>query len=368
MLLHGGGQVTDPADRRAAEAVAPSAAPLPPPRLVAWETTKACNLVCRHCRAEAVPESTPEELSPLEGRELLTRLAEWAPKPMVILSGGEPLMRPDVLELASLGTSLGLRMLLSTNGTLLNAKTARLLKKAGVARLSLSLDAETAAEHDSFRGVQGSFDAVASAAAVLREIGLPFQINSAVTPDNVDRTEKLSDAALALGAAAHHVFLLVPVGRARDWDVTTVPAEKYEAALIRLKRRESSLKLGFKATCAPQYARIGRQLGLAPSPGSGRGCLGGQGFMFVAHDGRVGACGYLPLPAGDVRVAHPAEIYSSSPLFLELRDRARYHGRCRVCEHFDICGGCRARAHAAGDHLGPEPLCPHQPARRRSES
>jgi radical SAM protein with 4Fe4S-binding SPASM domain len=331
----------------------------PPPRLVAWEITRACNLACRHCRAEALTEPAPGELSPAEGRELLAQLAQWAPPPMVILSGGEPLTRPDALDLAALGTSLGLRMLLSTNGSLLTASLAREIKKAGVARLSLSLDAPDAAGHDAFRGVAGSFAAVERGAALLKEAGLPFQINSSVTPDNLAQLEAMSDLALQLGAAAHHVFLLVPVGRARGW--SALSADAYEEALTRLRLRAPTLPLEIKATCAPQYVRIGRELGLAASPRSGRGCLGGQGFMFVGHDGQVGACGYLPLPAGDVRRTHPIEIYESSPLFLELRDRRRYRGRCRACEHFDICGGCRARAYAAGDHLGSEPLCPHRP-------
>jgi radical SAM protein with 4Fe4S-binding SPASM domain len=283
---------------------------------------------------------------------------------MVILSGGEPLMRPDIVDLAALGTSLGLRMLLSTNGTKVTPSLAESLKTAGVKRVSLSLDAPVRSEHDAFRGLDGSFDAVVRAADIFREIGLPFQINSSITPGTLLATEALSDLADTLGAAAHHVFLLVPVGRAKDWDEPAPPAEEYEAALTRLRRREAFLNIEFKATCAPQYERIGRQLGLASSPrGGGRGCLGGQGFMFVGSAGQVGACGYLPLPAGHVLEDHPVEIYRSSPLFLDLRDRSKYRGRCRDCEFWGVCGGCRARAHAAGDHLGPEPLCPHRPAR-----
>jgi radical SAM protein with 4Fe4S-binding SPASM domain len=281
---------------------------------------------------------------------------------MVILSGGEPLTRPDMADLARLGASLGLRMLLSTNGTLVTPKVAKELAKAGIKRVSLSLDAPDEAAHDAFRGRAGSYDAVLRAAAIFRETGLPFQINSAITPQNINDTGAITELARRLGAAAHHVFLLVPVGRARDWEGGELGAEDYEAALIKLRRREGFLQLEFKATCAPQYQRIGLQLGLPPSPrGGGRGCLGGQGFMFVGHDGAVAACGYLPLSAGSVLVESPVEIYRSSPLFLELRDKSKYHGRCRDCEYWAVCGGCRARAHARGDHLGPEPLCPHVP-------
>ena len=331
---------------------------------MAWETTTACNLACRHCRAEAALAPSPGELSAEKSKKLINDLAEFENPPMVILSGGEPLMRADIVELAHLGTSLGLRMLLSTNGTLVTPKIAQALKKAGVKRASLSLDAPDRAAHDAFRGQNGSFESVLRAAALFREASLPFKINSTITAGNILETEAISDLALSLGAAAHHVFLLVPVGRALSLDEPELPAEEYEAALTRLRRREPALKIEFKATCAPQYERIGRQLGLPSSPrGGGRGCLGGQGFMFVGHDGRVAACGYLPLSAGNVLAAHPVEIYRSSPLFLDLRDRTKYHGRCRDCEFWGVCGGCRARAHAAGDHLGPEPLCPHLPRR-----
>jgi radical SAM protein with 4Fe4S-binding SPASM domain len=273
-------------------------------------------------------------------------------------------MRPDILELASLGTSLGLRMLLSTNGTNLTSKLAKSIKKAGVARLSLSLDSPNAQEHDDFRGEPGSFEATLKAAAILKQEGLPFQINSTITADNIQQTESISDLALSLGAAAHHVFLLVPVGRAKVWGAKTLSPETYETALIQLRQREETLELEFKATCAPQYQRIGRQLGFS-KPRAGKGCLGGQGFMFIGHNGQVAACGYLPISAGNVRKQHPVEIYNTSPLFVELRDRESYRGRCRECEFFNICGGCRARAYAQGDHLGPEPLCPYQPTKTR---
>jgi radical SAM protein with 4Fe4S-binding SPASM domain len=328
---------------------------------VAWETTRACNLACRHCRAEAVPDAAPGQLDAAESSGLLKGLARFNPKPMVILSGGEPLMRPDIMELARFGTSLGLRMLLSTNGTLLTPKLAREIKEAGVARLSLSIDAPEAGRHDEFRGLPGSFEATKAAAAMLLEAGLPFQINSTITTDNIKETEAISKLALDMGAAAHHVFLLVPVGRAKDMGPDLLPAASYEEALVGLRLREDSLGLEFKATCAPQYNRISRSLGLPDPPRSVRGCLGGQGFMFVSHDGFVWPCGYLPLSAGSTRVEDPVSIYENSKLFLDLRDKTKYRGSCGDCEYWAVCGGCRARAHAAGDHLGPEPLCPHLP-------
>ena len=345
---------------------ASSAAAIRPPRLVAWETTRACNLVCRHCRAEALPEPPPGELSPAEGRELLTQLAVWPPAPMVILSGGEPLLRPDILDLAAYGTSLGLRMLLSTNGTLVTADLARQMKEAGVARVSLSLDGPDAASHDDFRGQAGAFEGLLQGAEHLRRAGLPFQINTTLTAANLGQAEALTDQTVALGAVAHHIFLLVPVGRAETLETSPLSAEEYEAALGRLKAREASLTIDFKATCTPQYQRLGLQLGLTGGRHSGRGCLAGQGFMFISSEGEVRGCGYLPLPAGNIREQSVREIYEASPLFIDLRDRRTYRGKCGACEYWNICGGCRARAHALGDHLGPEPLCPYQPGKAAS--
>ncbi|MDR0549953.1 MAG: radical SAM protein [Deltaproteobacteria bacterium] len=340
-----------------------------PPRLVAFETTAACNLACRHCRAVAQPKPSPSELDPTEAATLVKRLAEWTPPPMLILSGGEPLLRPDIVDLAALATSLGLRALLSTNGTLLTPALAKKLKTAGVARVSLSLDGPTKGEHDDFRGAIGAYEGLIQGAAILLAAGLPFQINTTITPLNVHQLGAISAVATDLGAVAHHVFLLVPVGRAKDWlaplDLDFEP-ERYETALKDLLSRESSFNLEFKATCAPQYNRLRRQLGVLERRPLSRGCLGGQGFMFVGQDGRVQACGYLPLVAGDIRRDHPIEIYDDSPLFKSLRRREGYHGSCGDCEYWPVCGGCRARAHAAGDYLGPEPLCPYQPTRKAS--
>jgi radical SAM protein with 4Fe4S-binding SPASM domain len=258
-------------------------------------------------------------------------------------------------------------MLLSTNGTLLTASLCRDIKKAGVKRLSLSLDGPDRESHDSFRGVPGSFDSIMDSARLLVDAALPFQINSTITPSNISRIEEISEIALSLGAAAHHVFLLVPVGRAKSMEEKRLAPEAYEELLKKLKLKEPFLKMEFKATCAPQYQRIGRTLGL-DNPRSGKGCLGGQGFMFVSHDGHVGACGYLPLPAGSLRDGDPVHIYNNSPLFKNLRSKSKYHGKCSVCEFWNICGGCRARAHALGDYLGPEPLCPHEPQALKRKS
>jgi radical SAM protein with 4Fe4S-binding SPASM domain len=269
-------------------------------------------------------------------------------------------MRPDIFELAELSTSLGLRTVLSTNGTLVTRDAAEKMKKAGIKRLSLSLDGPDGPSHDAFRGVVGAFADLERSAAILNEAGLPFQINSTITPGNIKDTERILDVALRLRAVGLHIFLLVPVGRAKNWKEDPLSPGEYEEALRVLKAREPGLTIEFKATCAPQYQRIGKEMGYM-TPRSGKGCLGGQGFMFVSHSGIAGACGYLPLPAGDIRKSHPKEIYEKSELFRLLRGKENYKGKCALCEYWGICGGCRARAHAEGDFLGEEPLCPYQP-------
>jgi radical SAM protein with 4Fe4S-binding SPASM domain len=291
---------------------------------------------------------------------MIRQISEWKPAPVLIMSGGEPLTRPDVFDLAGLARDLGVTAVLSTNGTLLDRESCLRVKASGLKRLSMSLDGPDAGSHDAFRGVPGAFASLVSASALLNEHGIPFQINSTVTPGNISQTEGMLACAKALGAVAFHVFLLVPVGRARDWAEAFPPAGDYEAALKRLKALEPDMGVEFKATCAPQYQRIARESGTAP-PRGGKGCLGGQGFMFVAHDGACGACGYLPVSAGSLREKGIREIYGGSPLFAALRDKSRYRGKCAVCEYWGVCGGCRARAHAMGDYLGEEPLCPHVP-------
>ncbi|MDL2260410.1 radical SAM protein [Deltaproteobacteria bacterium OttesenSCG-928-K17] len=338
---------------------------VPLPRLIAWETTRACNLVCRHCRAEAVTTPPEGELSHQEGLDFLDQIAAWSPRTMIILSGGEPLMRQGIMDLGAYGHNKGLRMLLSTNGYLVDAGTARELKKIGIARVSLSLDGPDAASHDDFRGVAGSFASVEKAAGHFNEAGLPFQINTTLTAANLGQAEKLTDLAAKLGAAAHHIFLLVPVGRAVGLE-TPLTAAEYEEVLAGLARRENSLPIEFKATCAPQYQRLRKEMGFAAqSPHqAGPGCLAGQGFAFVSSEGEVRGCGYLPLAAGNIRQQKFSDIYENSPLFLSLRDRGQYHGKCGPCEYWHVCGGCRARALSGDDPLGPEPLCPYQPKNR----
>ncbi len=341
-------------------------------RLVAWEVTRACNLSCLHCRAAAVNEPDPDELTTREGLRLIDQIAAMGQGIILIMTGGEPLLRTDVFELAAHGTARGLRVVMAPNGTLITPEIARKIKASGIQRISISLDGAKAEDHDRFRGVEGAFARTLEGVGYAREAGLEFQINTTVTRGNLNQIEAIQDMAVSMGAAAHHIFLLVPTGRGRKLTEEVISAQEYENVLNWFYDRQFKVPLELKATCAPHYNRIlrqrareeGRKVDFATFGTSAvsRGCLGGQGFVFVSHTGQVQPCGYLDLNCGQVREKDFAEIYRTSPTFLKLRDKGAYQGKCPICEYFQVCGGCRARAYeATGDFLAEEPLCLYQP-------
>jgi heme b synthase len=348
---------------------------VPDLRLVAWEVTRRCNLSCLHCRASASLGPFPDELTTDEGRRLLDQIRESG-QPIVILTGGEPLLRGDILELSRHGHRLGLRMVMAVNGTLLDPPMAQRLKEAGIQRISISLDGATADSHDFFRQVPGAFEGVLRGATAAREAGLEFQINTTVTRHNLSELAAIQEKALAWGAAAHHIFMLVPTGRGRALTDQTISAQEYEQTLAWLVKRKDEIPLSIKATCAPHYYRILREM--ARKEGQEvtfethgldavtRGCLGGTGFCFISHRGQVQPCGYLEVEAGNIRIKPFKEIWEASPIFLALRNRSDYQGKCGLCEYFRVCGGCRARAYEqTGDFLAEEPLCTYQPRKAR---
>ena len=341
------------------------------PRLVAWELTNRCNLRCRHCRAANAGESAPNELSTDEALVLVDQIAslkdDKAPL-ILILSGGEPLVREDFLDVVRSAVKHGLRVAVATNGTLVDDEMARTLKEEGVSRVSLSLDGVDAARHDAMRGLDGAYDMLLDAAARLRKAELPFQINTTVTINNVDQLPGIMDLVPKLGAMEHHVFMFVPTGRGERIADESLGAQAYEDVLQGIARAQRDSPVHIQVTCGPQYQRVLRQMDLIGDEGHGArrggGCLAGTAFAFVSAEGGVFPCGYLPVAAGDVRKATFPEIWRTSPLFLELRDRKRLEGRCGACEYRRVCGGCRARAYAvSGRVVAEEPYCVHQPAR-----
>ncbi len=345
----------------------------PPLRLVAWETTRRCNLSCLHCRAGAEDHHYPGELTTAQGEAFLTDLATLG-QPVVILTGGEPLLRPDIFHLARFGTDLGLRMVMAPNGTLLTPEAAERLVEAGIARISISLDGPDSASHDAFRGQAGAFAGAMNGIAAATAAGLEFQVNTTVTRSNLGQMQAIQELAAAKGAVAHHIFLLVPTGRGRALTGEIITAEEYEDVLNWFYDQRDQVDMELKATCAPHYYRVLRQRakvegrkvefateGLAAVT---RGCLGGIGFAFVSHVGRVQPCGYLEKSAGNLTEAPFSDIWRDSELFRRLRDYDQLQGKCGICEYRKVCGGCRARAYeVSGDEMAEEPLCTYQPGR-----
>ena len=344
---------------------------IPPLRLLAWELTRACNLACKHCRAEAITEPLPEELSYLEAKKILDDIVNFA-QPIIILTGGEPLMRKDVLDLAAYGTERGLRMVLATNGTLLDDNWVKELKKVGIKRVSVSIDGATAKAHDDFRGVKGAFDRTMAGIEALKKGGLDFQINTTVTKTNLNQISAISDLAIKLGAVAFHIFLLVPMGRGSALKEEVITPQEYEEVLTWLVEQRDKQLIEVKATCAPQYYRILRQKAKEKNEkvtfetygldAVTRGCLAGMGFCFIGSTGKVQTCGYLEIECGHVRKEPLSKIWYNSEIFNKLRDKKQYKGKCGNCEYWQVCGGCRARAYAiSGDYLAEEPMCLYRP-------
>jgi len=352
-------------------------------RLVFWETTARCNLNCIHCRASATPEATPDELTTGQALAFVRSLASAASadalaKPILVLSGGEPLCRADIFEIASEATHLGLRVALATNGTLVDDEAAAKIKAAGIARASISLDGPTAAVHDAFRGRAGSFDTAIAGLKRLQAAGVETQINTTVARHNVDALPDVLRLALDLGVRALHLFLLVPVGCGVEIaDEQMIAPERYEQVLEWLLDESQRAPLELKATCAPHYFRIMRQkareLGTEIPRGHGmsavtKGCLAGQHVCFISRSGDVYPCGYLPVSSGNIRTTPLDQIWDTSQVFAKLRDPDLLEGKCGICGFRTVCGGCRARAYAVtGNYLAEEPSCiyqPPKPARR----
>jgi radical SAM protein with 4Fe4S-binding SPASM domain len=389
------------------------------PRLIFWEVTKGCNLRCIHCRATATELSSPTDLPTRAALEIIDQIAAAA-NPILVLSGGEPLYRNDIFQLARYATDKGLRVALATNGTLVTKDVARMIVDSGVRRVSISLDGADSITHDTFRGIPGAFDAAVHGLRNLKELGMSVQINMTIARHNAHQLPSVLQLARNLGADALHTFLLVPVGCGVDIAAEQmVPPEEYERMLNWFYDQSLVGGIELKATCAPHYFRVARQrraadrraaetlariapidspvpaassaigptdmtmpgsTGIALKPqGVGqpvghpgghpsdlnamtKGCLAGTGVCFISHEGEVYPCGYLPVIAGDLRKQTFVDIWENSVVFHELRDAGNLKGKCGCCEFRNVCMGCRARAYAAtGDFMDEEPFCVYQP-------
>jgi heme b synthase len=358
-------------------------------RLVFWETTTGCNLECIHCRRLDVSrELSRLDLTTDQSLAFIRSLPETG-RPILVFSGGEPLMRHDVFELAQAATDVGIPIALATNGTTVDAQSARDIVDVGFRRVSISFDGPDPQTHDRFRGT-GSFDASVAGFKLLRKLGMSMQINTTVAQHNYRKLDDTYRLALDLGADALHVFMLVPVGCGASLDESMMlkPGE-YESALNWIYDRSLEGKVHLKATCAPHYFRVMRQRAKetgAPMPqhqhahghahpthadmsAMTKGCLAGQAVCFVSHTGEVFPCGYLPVTSGNVKTTPFPQIWRDSKVFADLRDDSNLEGKCGVCEFKRVCMGCRARAFAEHhDYLAEEPNCSFTPMRIRGKS
>lgn len=352
------------------------------PFLVIWETTRACDLACKHCRAEAVPDRDPRELTTDEARKLLEDVRRFGPI-IFVFSGGDALKRPDIAELVAYGSELGLRMAATPATTpLASAERLRELHDAGLNRIAVSLDGSCPEIHDEFRQVDGSFAHGLRILRTSRELGMSTQVNTVVARHNLHDLDALCDLMGELGIVFWEVFFLVPMGRASREDVAT--ARQFEEVFHRLYDLSRTSPFDIKATAAPHYQRIVIQrqreerqirsgdaddpLAASPEAGDGigraRGVNDGDGFLFVSHLGEIFPSGFLPLKAGNVRSDDLVDTYRTHPLFRRLRDRSQTRGKCARCEFLPICGGSRARAYwVTGNYMASEPYCAYVPPR-----
>lgn len=353
----------------------------PVPKLISWNITLRCNLRCVHCYIDAREKASKKELSTDEGKLLIDQIAEVS-RPIIVLSGGEPLLRDDVFELARYGTERGLRMSMGTNGTLITDQTARKLKSAGIKKVAISLDSSTPERHDEFRGVKGSWRRAIKGIEACKRNNIDVQINTTITQQNCDDVEDMILLAEKLGASAFHPFFLVPTGRGRK--IEDISPVMYEKMIRDVLEKGTKYNLNVRPTCAPQFMRIAEQMGLELKH-QVRGCIAGLSYCRIYPTGEVTPCPYLPIKLGNIRERTFKEIWFNSGVLKTLRDFNNLKGKCGVCEYREVCGGCRARAYGltsnfldvcgdlheptglTGDYLAEEPWCTYQPKRLSGE-
>jgi radical SAM protein len=347
------------------------------PFIAIWEVTQACDLACVHCRASAQPDRSPMELSTDEGKKLIDQIAALK-VPVFVLTGGDPIKRPDLFELIWYARSVGVRVSLTPSATpLLTREVIVRLKEAGLARLAVSMDGASAETHDAFRGMNGSFERTLDAVRSANEVGLPVQINTTFSRRNIGEIDDIVVLMEKLNITLWSVFFLVPTGRGKLNDLLS--AEEFEAVFAKVHSLSKAATFDIKTTEAQHYRRFllqqrvaERMLGMDVASPQGRtvdaigraprGLNDGKGFVFISHKGEVFPSGFLPLSAGSIREQGLATIYRDSALFRNLRDTSKLEGKCGSCEFKEICGGSRSRAYAlTGNPHAEEPCCSYVP-------
>lgn len=348
------------------------------PKWIAWEITRRCNLKCIHCRSSSEIEvNTHPDFSTEEAFRIINDITSYA-KPVIVLSGGEPLLRKDVFEIARYGTDKGLRMCLATNGTLVDDSVCDKIKASGMKIVSLSLDGSNEKTHDDFRNQKGAFEGTIHAATLFRKHGIEFIINSSFTKRNQEEIPKVYKLAKNIGATAWYMFMIVPTGRGEKIMNELISKEDYEEILewhYHMEKNEKDILV--RPTCAPHYYRVVLQKSkkegtkferrtLKFSTGGAKGCIAGQLIALIDVDENVLPCSYFPKSAGNLKNQSFQDVWENSQLFKELRDFKSYKGKCGSCEYITVCGGCRARAYSIyGDYLEEEPFCSHIPLKMK---
>ncbi|HZK43670.1 MAG TPA: putative heme d1 biosynthesis radical SAM protein NirJ2 [Syntrophomonadaceae bacterium] len=331
--------------------------------LVSWNTTNQCNMYCDHCYRDAGAK-LDDELTTDQAKKLIIEIKK-AGFQIMIFSGGEPLMRKDIFELGAFATEQGLRPVMGTNGTLITPQVAQDLKKAGFMAAGVSLDSLDPIKNDNFRKFDDTYNLTVTGMKNLRDVGLPFQIHTTVMDWNVDELESITDFAVEIGAMGHHVFFLVPTGRATEIEKEALRVEEYESTIARLMVKQKTSPIEIKPTCAPQFIRIAEKKGVKTR--FSRGCLAGISYCIISPKGDVQPCAYLDIPLGNVKEKPFDEIWAENSVLKKLRT-LDYEGKCGECDYIDKCGGCRARAYyySGGNYMAEDEWCLYQPRRKTS--
>ena len=349
------------------------------PLVISWNLTRKYNLKCPHCYINATTQQLKNELTTEEARNLIDQICEVS-RPLLILSGGEPLLRKDVYELVHHGAEKGLKMGLGSNGSLIDDAAAKKLKDAGIETVSISLDSNIPEQHDEFRGVGGSWEKAVRAIKALRENGVLVQVNTTVTQQNYDQIDDIMSLAEKLGVENFRLFFLVPTGRGAK--IADRSPAKYEGMIKTTFAKAAKHKLNVRPPCAPQFMRIAKDMDLDMRQWI-RGCIAGLYYCRVYPNGDITPCPYLPIKLGNIREKSFKEIWFNSEVFKSLRDFNALKGKCGVCNYRALCGGCRARvyglssdfidycgdlhepAELKGDYLTEDPWCVYQPKKSR---
>jgi putative heme d1 biosynthesis radical SAM protein NirJ2 len=328
--------------------------------IVSWNTTNQCNMFCDHCYREAGVKAH-EELSTEEGKALIDEIKKAGFK-IMIFSGGEPLLRPDIFELVEHAVKRGLRTVFGTNGTLITPETARRLKQLGVMGMGISLDSMDPEKHDRLRKMPGAWAGAVEGMKNCREAGLPFQIHTTVMDWNQDEILDITDFAVKMGAVAHHQFFLIPTGRGKDIEKEALEVEQYENLLEKIIQKQKEVNIELKPTCAPQFMRIAKLNGLDLR--FSRGCLAGTHYCIISPRGLVQPCAYLDMYIGNMREMPFSQIWAENEVFQNLRT-LKYKEGCGSCAFKVKCGGCRARAaiYHDGDYMAEDPWCLYREAK-----